>query len=72
MLIICYSLLKSLFCAVTLRSYLQLGLFAAAYPGAAVWAVVTTSYMLVLCAELVEKRMLLRHKVGRCIIEKQH
>ncbi|EPS93155.1 hypothetical protein FOMPIDRAFT_1056220 [Fomitopsis schrenkii] len=63
MLIICYTLLKSLFCAVTLRTYLQLGLFAAAHPGAAVWTAVTTSYMLVLCAELVEKRRLLRHKV---------
>ena len=63
MLIICYALLKSLFCSVTLRTYLKLGLFTVAHPGAALWTVVTASYMLVLCTELVEKRRLLRHKV---------
>ncbi|KZT65538.1 P-loop containing nucleoside triphosphate hydrolase protein [Daedalea quercina L-15889] len=63
MLIICYTLLKSLFCSVTLRSYLKIGLFSTAYPDAVAWTLVTTSYMLILCAELVEKRRLLRHKV---------
>ncbi|TFY69692.1 hypothetical protein EVJ58_g284 [Rhodofomes roseus] len=63
MLVICYTLLKSLFCSVTLRTYLKTGLFGSAHPAAVVWTLVTTSYMLILCAELVEKRRLLRHKV---------
>ncbi|KAH9920611.1 P-loop containing nucleoside triphosphate hydrolase protein [Fomitopsis serialis] len=63
MLIICYTLLKSLFCSVLLRSYLKIGLFSTARSGAVALTLVTASYMLVLCAELVEKRRLLRHKV---------
>lgn len=72
MLIICYTLLKSLFCSVTLRTYLKIGLFGSAHPTAVVWTLVTTSYMLILCAELVEKRRLLRHKVRNSCRWKPH
>lgn len=66
MLLICYTLCKGLFTATTLRSYMKSGVFYTAHPLAVLTAVLTGSYLALLCAEMIEKRRLLLKKVCFC------
>lgn len=63
MLVICYTLLKGLFTAVTLRTYMKSGLFYTSHALAVLTAVSTAAYLSLLCVELIEKRRLLLKKV---------
>ncbi|KAJ6583769.1 P-loop containing nucleoside triphosphate hydrolase protein [Mycena sp. CBHHK59/15] len=55
-LVICYTLVKGLFTAVALRSYLQIGV---ASSTVTFTSVVVAAYLFTMCVELVEKRRLL-------------
>jgi ATP-binding cassette subfamily C (CFTR/MRP) protein 1 len=62
-LVICYSLLKGLYSAISLRSYHQLGSRSTAPRVDVLLALLIPSYLMLMFVELVEKRKLLRQKV---------
>jgi ATP-binding cassette, subfamily C (CFTR/MRP), member 1 len=62
-LVIVYTLLKGLFCATILRSYVNIGLFRITPTASAALSVVVAAYFLVTLVELTEKRRLLVSKV---------